>query len=145
MSVVIEAARMRHRFLKRILAGMAERGMADIVGEAERLGEVFVETQSAGDRPTDLSDFETVSQPDAEMVAIRRDEDLGFMAETAEWDEVYDSVAVALEGVAGAAVAGRLLRVEPAARSRRIGGVRRERPHRAGSFSIAWPASLVQA
>ena len=81
---MVEAAGLRHRRLERILAGMAERRMAEIVGEAQRLGQILVEPERAGDRPADLRDFEAVGQADAEMIAVGRDEDLGLVAEPAE-------------------------------------------------------------
>jgi hypothetical protein len=79
---------------------MAERRMAEVVGEAQRLGQILVEAERAGDRPADLRDFEAVGQPDPEMVAVGRDEHLGLVAQAAERDRMDDPVAVALEGVA---------------------------------------------
>jgi hypothetical protein len=103
MGVVIEAPRIGHRRLQRILAGMAEGRMADIVGEAERLGQILVEAERAGDGPADLRDLEAVGQADPIMIAVGRDEDLGLVPQPAERDGVDDPVAVALEGVARAA------------------------------------------
>jgi hypothetical protein len=79
---------------------MAEGRVADVVGEAERLGEILVEPQRPGDRAADLRDFQAVGQADPEMVAVGRDEDLRLVAEAPERDRVDDPVAVALEGVA---------------------------------------------
>ena len=79
VGIVIEAAGRRHRRLKHVLAGMAEGRVADIVGEAERLGQILVEAERAGDGPADLRDFEAVGEPDPEMIAVGRDEDLGLV------------------------------------------------------------------
>jgi hypothetical protein len=63
------------------------------------------------------------------MVAVRGDEDLGLVTETAEGNGVDDAVAIALEGVAGSASAAAILGVETAAALGGIGGVGGQRPH----------------
>ena len=115
------------------------------MGEAERLGQILVQPERAGDGPADLRDFEAVGEADAEMIAVRRDEDLGLVAEPAERDGMDDPVAVALEGVAGAPLPALAFTVKPPAAGGRIGGEMAERPHLAPSFSIFCPAALVQA
>src|SRR3546814_4478920 len=75
MSVVVEPTFIHHRRLQRILAGVAEGWMADIVREAQRLGQILVEPERSRDRPPDLRDFEAVRQPDAKMVAVGRSEE----------------------------------------------------------------------
>ena len=75
---------------------MAERRVAEIVGERQRLGEVLVEPQRAGDRAGDLRDFEAVGEPRAVMVALVIDEHLRLVVEPAEGGRVQDAVAVAL-------------------------------------------------
>ena len=42
MAVVVEAAVIGHAGVERVLAGMAERGVAEVVAERDRLGEVVV-------------------------------------------------------------------------------------------------------
>jgi hypothetical protein len=145
VGVVIESARRFHLPFEHVLARMAERGMADVVGEAQGLGQILVEAQRACQRPADLRHFEAVGEADAEMVAVGRDEDLGLVAQAAEGDGMDDPVAVALESVARAPLGPRRLAVQPPPRSFRIAGIARERRHLAGSFSIFWPAALVQA
>ena len=71
--------------------------MADIVGEAQRLGQIFVQTQGAGQDTADLRDFDAVRQAGAVMIAIGRDEDLRLGAQAAEGDRMDDPVPVALE------------------------------------------------
>ena len=112
LRIVVEAAVGREAAVERALAGMAERRMAEIVGERERLGEVLVEPERAGERARDLGDLEGVGQPGAEMVALVEHEDLGLVREPAEGGGMDDAVAVAAERVAGGR---RRLRVEPAA------------------------------
>ena len=84
---------------------MPERRVADVVREAQRLGQVLVEPERARDHAADLRDLEAVGQPDAEVVAVGRDEDLRLAGEAAERDRMDDPVAVALEGGARAAAA----------------------------------------
>ena len=129
---------------QRILAAMAERRMAEVVGEAQGLGQILVEAERAGDGPADLRDFEAVGQADPEMVAVGRDEHLGLVAQAAEGDRMDDPVAVALEDVARAARPGVCFRMGPAARS--LWAARRElwKRHSVGSFLIVWPGGLVQ-
>ena len=102
MGIMIEAAGVGERGIQRLLSGMAERRMAEVVGQAKRLGQVFIEAQRASDRPADLRDFDAMRQANAVMIAVRRDEHLGLVAQAAERDRMDDAVAVALEDVARA-------------------------------------------
>jgi hypothetical protein len=95
--------------------------MAQVVCEAQRFRKVFVEAQGAGEGAPDLRHCETVGEPDTKMIAIGRDEHLRLVAKPAESDRVNDPVAVALKNVAGAARAGLVFGMEPAARTRRVG------------------------
>jgi len=79
---------------------MTERRMAEVVGKAQRLGQILVEAKRAGDRSADLRDFDAVGQPDPEMIAVRSDEYLRLVAKTAERHRMDDAVAVALKDVA---------------------------------------------
>ena len=103
MAVVIESARARHRRLQRILPGMAERRMTDIVSKAECFGKILVQSQRASDRAADLGDLQAVRQADAEMIAIGGKENLRLVSQPAETDRMNDSIAIALKGVARAA------------------------------------------
>ena len=64
------------------LADVAERRVAEVVAEPDRLGEVLVEAQRARDRPRDLRDLERVGHARAVVVALGRDEDLGLVLQT---------------------------------------------------------------
>ena len=134
-----------HLRLQHLLAGMAEGRMADVVGEAQSLGQILVEAERPGHGAADLGDFEAVGEADPEMVAVGRDEDLGLVPEAAERDGMDDPVAVALEGVAGPPLARVRLARAAARATARVAGVAGRRPHLAGSFSTFCPAALVQA
>ena len=53
---------------------MAEWGMAEIVGERDRLREIFVERKHAGDGPRNLGNFQRMRQPGAVVIALMLDE-----------------------------------------------------------------------
>ncbi len=112
LRIVIEAAKRFEAFVERTLAGMAERRMTEIVGERQRLGQILVEAERAGQRAGDLRHFERVGEAGAVMVALVEHEDLRLVLEPAEGGRVDDAVAVAAEG---AAVLARRLRMQPAA------------------------------
>ena len=145
LGIVIEAAGTFHRGVERALAGMAEGRMAEIVGKRERLGEILIDAQRAGERAGDLRHFEAVGQARAVVIAFVIDEDLGLVVEPPERRRMQDAVAVA--GVRRARGARRLGQKPPAARAR-IDGVRCEAarpraaalsPGRAGNVASASP------
>ena len=102
--------------LQRVLAAMAERRMAEVMGQAQRLGQVFVQPQRPGHRPPDLRHFDRMGQANAEMIAVGRDEHLRLVAEAAEGDRMDDAVPVALEDIARPARTAIILDEGPAAR-----------------------------
>ena len=90
--------------VERLLADVPERRMAEVVAEPDRLDQVLVEPQRAGDGARHLGDLERVGQPGPVVVAARRDEHLGLVLEAAERLAVDDPVAVALKRRAQPAV-----------------------------------------
>ncbi len=143
MAVMVEPAMIGERALQRILARMAEGRVADIVRQAERLGQVLVQPQRARDRPADLRHFQAVGQPDTEMVAIGRHEDLRLVTQPSEADRMDDPVAVALERIAWSARQGRGLVMTTATAVFGKGSPGCEAAHFASSRVTACPASLV--
>ena len=127
----------RERRIERAFAGVTERRMAEVVRQRQRLGQVLVEAERAGERAGDLSDFERMGQPGAVMVALVIDEDLGLVGEPAERGGMDDAVAIAAEGVAGGA--WRL--GDSAGRGCRAGsdGIRTARAMPASIAMTAWP------
>ena len=120
LGIVIETAERGEAGIKRALASVAERRMAEVVGERQRLGEVFVETKPAGERAGYLCHFERMCEPRAVVIAFVENEDLGLVLEAAERGRMDDAVAVAAEGAAALA---RGLGVEPATAIGRIAGI----------------------
>ena len=90
--------------VERVLADVAERRVAEVVAEPDRLDQVLVERQRPRDGARDLGDLERVGQPRAVVVAARRHEHLGLVLEPPKRLAVHDPVAVALKRRAQAAV-----------------------------------------
>ena len=110
--------------VERLLAGVAERRVAGVVAEPDRLDEILVQPQRAGDDAGDPGRLERVGHARAVVVAGRVDEDLRLALQAPERLRVDDPVAVALERRPDAAL---LLGPRPAARLVRADGERRER------------------
>jgi hypothetical protein len=83
-----------------LFSSVTEGGMAEIVAEGDRLREVFVEAESTGYGTGYLHHLQGVREACPEVVAVRRDEDLGLVHEPAERLGVDNAVPVALEVVA---------------------------------------------
>ena len=69
---------------ERLLAGVAEGRVAEVVAERDRLGEILVEVEGARDGAGDLRDLERVREARDVVVAGGRDEDLRLVLEAAE-------------------------------------------------------------
>ena len=69
---------------ERVLPGVTERRVPEVVGERDRLGEVFVEAQDASDRAGELRRLERVGEARAVVVALVVDEDLRLVFEPAK-------------------------------------------------------------
>ena len=95
--------------VQRRLADVAERRVAEVVAQPDRLGQVLVEAQRPRHGPRDLRDLERVGEPRAVVIALGRDEHLRLVLEAPERLGVDDPVAVALEGRAQRAVLLRTL------------------------------------
>ena len=104
--VVLEAAAaaLAQGRVERLLAGVAEGRVAEVVAEPDRLGQVLVEAERAGDGASDPAGLQRVGEAGAVVVALGRDEDLGLVLEPPEGLGVDDAVAVALERRADGAV-----------------------------------------
>ena len=87
----------RERLVERVLAGVSERRVPQVVPEADRLGQVLVQAERSGDDPGDRGRLERVGHPRPVVVALRVDEDLRLPLQPPERLRVDDPVAVALE------------------------------------------------
>ncbi len=123
LQVVLESAVLLHALVQRVLPGVPERRVPEVVRQGDRLDEVFVDAELPGDRATDLRDLERMRQARAEEIAFVIDEDLGLVLEPAERAGVDHAIAVPLERRPPGRVR---LGVAPAARQLRARGVGRE-------------------
>ena len=125
VQVVVEAQAVAlQAVVQRALAGVAERRVADVVDQRERLRQVVVQAERGGDLAGDLRDLDGVGQAAAEVVGGAAGKDLRLARQAAKGAGLHDAVAVALEG--GAAVA----RAAPGRRARRARAPRRRRRRR---------------
>src|SRR6185437_3387756 len=98
--VVEEVALGTHGGVERLLAGVAERWMADVVHQSQRLHQVHVEPQLGRDGARNLSYLDRVRQTVAEVVGKATREYLRLGLQTSKGAGVDDPVAIALEGIA---------------------------------------------
>jgi len=76
---------------------MAERRMAQVVREGNRLRQVFLQAKLAGDSPADLCDFQTVREASAVMVVGDGGEDLRLTHQPAKSSGVDDPLPISLK------------------------------------------------
>ena len=114
--------------IQRPLAGMAERRMAEVMRQRQRLGQILVEAELPGQRAGDLRHFKRMGEPGAVMIPLMEHEHLGFVLQAAECGGVDHPVAIAPERAAGL---GRRLVDQPAPAAVGVAGI----GHAGGSHS----------
>ena len=102
---------------------MAERRVAEVVPEGDRLGQLLVQPQHLRDAARDLRHLERVGQARPVVIAGRREEDLRLVLQAPERLAVNDAVAVALERRPDRILG---LGAEPSLRVGALGGLRRQ-------------------
>jgi uncharacterized protein YgbK (DUF1537 family) len=95
-ALLIVAKSKRTDTVERPLTGMTERRMPEIVPEADRFGQVFVEKKRSRNGTGDLRNFERVRKTGTEVIVGRTKENLRFMFQTAESAAMNDPIAIAL-------------------------------------------------
>ena len=111
LQIVLEATVVLHALVKRVLPGMAEGRMPEVVRQCHGLDQIFIEREAACHRSSDLRNLNAVRQAGSEEVAFVVDEYLGLVFKSAKRGRVDDPVAIALEF---AATRGRGFRELPA-------------------------------
>ena len=91
------AAALAQQLVERLLAGVPERRVAEVVAEPDRLDEILVQRSARATPRAMPGRLERVREPRAEVVALGIDEDLRLEPQAAERLRVDDAVAVALE------------------------------------------------
>ena len=84
LQVVLEAAVVAHAVVERILAGVAEGRVAEIVRQRDRFGQRLVQRERACDRAGDLRHFDRMGHARAIQIAFVIDEHLGLVAQAAK-------------------------------------------------------------
>ncbi len=112
LGVMVEPAKRRHRRVQRFFTRMAERRVAQVMRQRQRLCKILVQPQFARHRPRDLRNFQTVRQARPVMIALVMDKNLRLVFQAAKRRRMHDPVAVALKHRAGGAFG---FRMQPAA------------------------------
>ena len=97
LRVMVEPAVALHGGVEHVLAGMAETGVAKIMRQRQRLGEIVVKAQRTRQGAGDLADFNRMRQAGAVMVALVGHEHLAFVGQPAKRGGMDDAIAVALK------------------------------------------------
>ena len=101
VQVVIERKPvLAHGGVERFFSGVAERRMAEVVHQGERLHQIGVQSKLRGDGARDLRHLDGVRQPVAEVVGVTAGENLRLRLQTAKGAGMDDTIAVALKVVA---------------------------------------------
>src|SRR5260363_211754 len=123
LQIVFKAAVFAHACVERVLPGMAERRMTEIVRERNRFDERFIPAQIARDRTRNLRHYQAMREPGPEQISFIIDKNLRFVFQPSERSAMNTPDTVTLKF--GARPRG-WLRPLPAARLRRARRIRRE-------------------
>ncbi len=100
---MIEPAMGLQADIQRPLAGMSERGMAEVVRQCQCFRQILVEAKLPGQGAGDLCHFQGVGESGTVVVALMKHEDLGFVFQTTKGGRMDDPVAIAPKRAAGLA------------------------------------------
>src|SRR5215813_13950907 len=95
LQVVIECPSLSpHQFIELSLSGMSKRRVSDVVNQRQRLDQLAVQPERAGNGPRDLPHLQRMGQPVPKMIRKARREHLGLRFQAAKRPGVNDAVAV---------------------------------------------------
>jgi hypothetical protein len=97
LAVVFESAEFTHQIIEDLLASMAKGRVSQIVGQANRLSKIIVDSKLLCNRPAYLGDLDAVCEACSVVVIQAGCEYLRFAFEAAKGRTVDYTVAVALE------------------------------------------------
>ena len=123
LQVVLKAPGLCHQGMEGVLPCMSEGGMPQIMGQGDRLGELFVEPQLAGDAAGDLRHLKGMGKAGTVVITLVVDEDLGLVFQPPERGAVDDAITIPLEG---RTIVLELLLIPPPLRMNATGGIRSE-------------------
>ena len=123
LQIVLKATPVAHAVVQRILPGVAKGCVTQIMGQRDRLHQVFVQSQRTRHGPTQLGHLQRMRHAGTEQVALVIQKHLGLVDQAAKGAGMDDAVAVALELGAGGRGA---LRITSATAVGRVASVGRE-------------------
>jgi hypothetical protein len=98
VKIVVEAfPETLHLTIELLFSRVSKRRMTDVMHQRECLCQILIQTQNAGDRACDLSDFNRMSQSVSEMVVQTRTENLSLIFQAPKGSRMDDAVAIALK------------------------------------------------
>ena len=97
LGIVVEAAIGRHQPFHRILAGVAEGGVAKVVGQRHRFRQVGVQPQHPGDGAGDLCHLDGMGQAGAVIVALMFHKHLRLVLQAAKRFTMNNSISISLK------------------------------------------------
>jgi hypothetical protein len=142
LGVMVEPAMRLQAGIQRPLAGVAERWMAEVMGQRQRFGEILVETELPGQRASDLRHFQRMREPGSVVIAFVEHEYLGLVFQAAKGGGMNDPVAVAPERATGLA---RRLGKQPAAAAVGVAGIDRARSSHSDRHGVWVLIQLIPA
>src|SRR5258708_23825604 len=98
--VIEEKPMLTHRGIERLFSRMPEWRMPDVMHQGQGFDEINVQSQLRSDGARDLRDFQSMSQPVAEMIGVAAGKNLRLGFQPAKRPRMNHSVAVALKVVA---------------------------------------------
>jgi hypothetical protein len=113
LQVMLETSMVAHAIVQCLLTGVPEWRVPEVVGQRDRLGQIFIQPKRARYPAGDLSDFQTVRQTGAKMVAFVVYKNLGLVFKPAKSRRVNNPVAIPLKF---AAMSGKRLGETPSTR-----------------------------
>ena len=100
--LIVQETGFRHELavggIERFFPRVTERRVTEVVGKGDGFRQILVELQGAGDRASDLRDFERMGEACTVMVFFGVDEHLRFVFEAAKRFRMQDTIAIALIG-----------------------------------------------
>src|SRR5918995_3391947 len=97
LQIVLEATVLTHAAIERVLPGMTERRVAEIVSETNSLGQRLIQVQSAGDGPGDLRYFYRMCHARAIKIPFMIYEHLRLVDKATKGIGMNDAIPVALK------------------------------------------------
>ena len=94
---MIETTVFFHQASQGRFSGMTESRVPHVMRQADGFDQVFIGAQGPRNRPADLGYLKGVGQTSAVVIALKIDEDLGLVFQTAKGSGMQNAVSVALK------------------------------------------------